>query len=249
MFNIFDLFFLNVDYSKRDSDIDAVLELSRVLPIVGYLLIFMTLIDFINVLTPLQLQNPEWELVTLSKLSDHSWAFLIGTGFALTGFFSIALARVRLIEVLLLRVIRWGLLLLGGIYLVSLLLVINNTNRLVSQVKTNFLQQIQAKEEIINQVEANINTIDNPSQLLQIAQTLSIPIPNPGAPPEQIQQQIQQKLPQLRQQVPEQAARAENKQIKALIQRSLRTAIQLFVIAIGNTLVWFKTRDLKSFFP
>ena len=198
-------------------------------------------------LFPPQLQNPEWELTTLSRLSDHSWAFLIGTGFILTGFFSIALGRVRLIEVRLLMVIRWGLLLLGIIYILSLPLVFFNTNRLVSQVKTNFTQQIQAREQVINQVEANIGTISNPNQLLQIAQTLGIPVTDPGVSPDELKQQIQQQLPQLRQQMPEQAAKAQNEQIRSLLQRSLRTAAQLLVIAVGNSLVWFKTRKLKLF--
>ena len=119
----------------------------------------MTLIDFANTLIPVQLQNPEWELATLSKLSDHSWAFLIGTGFILTGFFSIALQQVRLIEVRLLMLVRWGLLLLGVLYILSLPLVFINTNRLVSRIKADFSQQIQARQELINQAEANIDTI------------------------------------------------------------------------------------------
>ena len=248
MLNPFALF---DDISLKISDFqnknEPVLELSRVLPIVGYLMIFMTLIDFANILIPVQLQNPEWELATLNALSDHSWAFLISTGFVITGFFSIALARVRMIEVRLLMVIRWGLLLLGISYFLSLALVFGNTNRLVSQIKTNFSQQIQAREQLLDQVDANINSIGNPNQLLQIAQTLGISLANPSAPPDQLKQQIQQQLPQLRQQLPEQAAKAQSDQIRQLTKRSIRTASQLFVIALANTLVWFKTRKLKLF--
>ena len=50
MLNPLDEVFLKVgDYQNKS---EPVLELSRVLPIVGYLLIFMTLIDFANVLIP-----------------------------------------------------------------------------------------------------------------------------------------------------------------------------------------------------
>lgn len=245
MFNPFDEFFLKVDNFQNKNE--PVLDLSRVLPIVGYLLIFMTLIDFANVIIPPQLQNPEWELTTLDRLSNHSWALLMGTGFILTGFFSSALGRVRLIEVRLLMVIRWGLLLLGIIYILSLPLVLFNTNRLITQIKTKFSQESQARVQLIDQVEANLGGINNPNQLLQITQTLGIPITNPNTPPEQLKQQIQKQLPQLRQQIPEQAAQAESRQVKTLIQRSLRTALQLLVIALGNGLVWFKTRKLKLF--
>jgi len=245
MFNPFDDFFLKVDNFQNKNE--PVLDLSRVLPIVGYLLIFMTLIDFANVLIPLRLQNPEWELTTLDRLSNHSWAFLMGTGFILTGFFGSALGRVHLIEVRLLMVIRWGLLLLAILYLLSLPLVFTNTNRLITQIKTNISQESQARVQLIDQVEANLGGINNPNQLLQITQTLGLPITNPNAPPEQLKQQIQQQLPQLRQQVPEQAAKAESGQVKILLKRSIRTASQLMVIILANGLVWFKTRKLKLF--
>mgnify|MGYP006994853540 CR=1 FL=1 len=96
-------------------------------------------------------------------------------------------------------------------------------------------------------MEANLGGINNPNQLLQITQNLGLPITNPNAPPDQLKQQIQQQLPQLRQQIPEQAAKAESGQVKTLIKRSLRTALQLMVIALGNGLVWWKTRKLKLF--
>lgn len=119
--------------------------------------------------------------------------------------------------------------------------------RLISRIETNFSQQIQAREQVINQVEANIGTISNPNQLLQIAQTLGIALTNPDAPPDQLKQQIQQQLPQLRQQLPEQGTKAQNEQIHQLIRRSIRSASQLFIIALANALVWFKTRMLKLF--
>jgi len=48
-------------------------------------------------------------------------------------------------------------------------------------------------------------------------------------------------------QIPEQAAKAESGQVRNILKRSIRTASQLMVIALGNGLVWFKTRKLKLF--
>ncbi|MFM1842584.1 MAG: hypothetical protein RLZZ490_1320 [Cyanobacteriota bacterium] len=242
---LFDQFFLKVGNFQNKNE--PVLDLSRVLPIVGYLLIFMTLVDFANAILPLRLQNPEWELTTLDRLSNHSWSLLMGTGFILTGFFGSALGRVHLIEVRILMIIRWGLLLLGILYILSLPLVFTNTNRLMNQIKTNISQESQARLQLIDQVDANIGGINNPNQLLQITQTLGLPITNPNAPPEQLKQQIQQQLPQLRQQITERAAQAESTQVKTLIKSSLRTAIQLMVIALGNGWIWFKTHKIKLF--
>jgi hypothetical protein len=244
-FKLFDSISLKVDNLKDKSE--PVLELSRVLPIVGYLLITMTLIDFVNVILPMQLQNPEWELTTLDRLSSHSWSLLMGTGFILTGFFSRSLKRVRLIEVRLLMVIRWGLLLLGILYILALPLVATDTYRLRNQIKTNFGQEAQGRLQLIDQVEANLGGINNPNQLLQITQNLGLPITDPSAPPEKLKQQIQQQLPQLRQQIPTQAAQAANRQVKFLLKSSLRTASQLTLIALGNGWIWWKTRKLKSF--
>ena len=230
---------------KYEREIEPLLDLSRVLPIVGYLMFLMTLVDFANILIPLRLQNPEWELTTIDALSNHSWALLISTGFIITGFFGINLRQVRIIELRLLMIIRWGLLSLAALYLLFLLLILTNTNRLIGQIKTNFSQQIEAREQLIGQVEQNLDAITDPNQLMQIGQTLGLSLSSSDPSPEVIQQEIRERLPGLKIQISQQAARAEKSQIRILIKRSIRTTIQLILIIIANCLVWLQTRRLN----
>ncbi|QHU99112.1 HpsJ-like protein, cyanoexosortase A-associated [Synechocystis sp. CACIAM 05] len=215
----------------------------RVLPLVGYSMIFMTLIDCAAVVFPPNFLNPEWELSTLSALSDQSWAFLIGIGFVLTGFFHGGLSQVRRIELRLIFAIRWFLLLWALLFLLALPLVLVNTNRIVGQIKTEFTRQTQASQELIGNVETNLDRVTDKNQLLQVAQTLGVPIPNADvASVGEIQATIREQLPQIKERVPKDAARGQRERFAVLFKRSARLACQLIIIIIVNTLVWFKTR-------
>jgi hypothetical protein len=213
---------------------------------VGYLMILMNLVDTIYIIIPAQLQNPQWELNTLTTLSNHSWSFLIGTGFVITSFFSDHISRVRLIEVYFLMAIRWGLLLLAFFYLLSLPLVLANTSRLISLIKTNVSQELQTRTQLTEQVQKNLDTFTNPNQLLQIAQSLGLPLSSSTAPPTQIKQEIQQQLPLLKTRLAKEASKSESQQIQELLKRSSRTAIQLIIISVANFLVWLKTRNINT---
>ncbi len=111
LFGFFENLFLKIENFPDKNEPDP--ELYRILPLIGYFMIFMTILDFIYVVIPANFRNPEWELSVIGSLSDQSWALLIAIGFVLTGFFGNALGQVWLLEIRLLIIIRWAILVLS----------------------------------------------------------------------------------------------------------------------------------------
>lgn len=246
LFGFFDDIFLKISNFPDKNEPDP--ELYRILPLIGYFMIIMTIFDFIYVMFPLNLKNPEWELSVIGSFSDQSWGLLIGIGFVLTGFFGNALGQVWLIEIRLLVLIRWGLLLLGIVYLLALPLVFSNTGRLVSQIETEFTQRVERQEQLISEVKANLSEISNKDQLLQLAQAIGISIPNVDSlTPAEIQQEIQQQLPKISQEIPERAKQEQDNRTKLIVKRSTKAGFQLTILAIINIWVWYKMRKLGQF--
>jgi hypothetical protein len=222
-------------------------EASRVLPLVGYFMILMTIIDCLSLLVPSNFRNPEWELSVISSLSDQSWAFLIGMGFILTSFFNDSPTQIRAAEIRLIYLIRWFLLIWGIALLLSILLVISNTNRISNQIKADFSRQAQSRQELIINVETNLNKIVDKNQLLQISQTLGIPINNlESLSEDEIKLRIGRQISNMKENLPKQIDRAQTGRLTSLFSKSIRLGSQLIIIAVVNTLVWLKTKTVGS---
>jgi hypothetical protein len=131
-------------------------HLIGILPIVGYAIVAMSFVDFVSVLFPLQLQNPDWELKTISTLVEQIWAFLIGLGFIFTRYFQENQGDIRSVELFFLKFIRWFILIMAIVLLLMIPLVLLDTHRLlsffngqISTQKNNALKQVLPKEIIL----------------------------------------------------------------------------------------------------
>ena len=221
-------------------------DILRGIPIIGYLMVTMSIADCVFVAIPLQLQNPTWELATLGAISNHAWGILIGFGFVLTTFSCDTVKEVRPIEIYIVNLFRTFILLLALIFILALPLVVVNTfrvNRLEGQQIQN---QVASRTAIIAQVENNLNAITDIRQLLEIGQGLGLNLTyTPQTAASNLKKQIQEQLPGLKKRVVNESIESINSKRKYQWKSSARIFLQLFILSIANILLWLKTRRLK----
>jgi hypothetical protein len=217
----------------------------RVLPLIGYFIVLMSIVDISFIVLPLQLQNPAWELATIGSLADNFWAMLIGFGFILTTFFDEDLSLVKSIEITIITILRWFLLIYGILFILTIPLVIANTNRIADFTTAKITEQSQAKETLITNLEKNLNPISNPQQLMEIGQSLGIEFNDAdNLSVDELRVQLQQQLTQRKAGIKENVELAQKTETQKLWKRSVRIVIQVIIISTICILVFFKTREI-----
>jgi len=237
-------------YSFAPSGISSLtLEQSvlRGLPIIGYLMVFMSIADCVFVAVPLQLQNPVWELATLGSISNHTWGILIGLGFVLSTFSRDSINRVRPIEIYIINLFRILILLFALMFFLALPLVVVNTFRVNDLEARQIETQVTNRKRIIAQVEENLNAINDIRQLLEIGQGLGLRLTyTPQSAPDSLKKQIREQLPGATKKLETEASMSISSKKKYQWKASARIFLQLFILSIANILLWFKTRRLKA---
>ncbi len=232
------------DFRRNQFLISGVL---RGLPIIGYFMATMSIADCIFVIIPLRLQDPVWELASLGSVANHTWGILIGFGFMLTSFSRETIAKIRPIEILIINLFRTFLLLLAFIFIMGMPLVIVDTLRINNTESEQIKSQVTARQTVISQVEANLNSISDIRQLLEIGQGLGLNLSyTPQSTVNGLKQEIQNKLPEAKEKLIREANMAISSKQKNQWKASIRTLLQLFIFSIANTILWFKTRKLKT---
>lgn len=217
----------------------------RVLPLIGYFIVLMSIIDISFILLPLQLQNPAWELATVGSLADNFWAMLIGFGFILTTFFDEDLSLVKSIEITIITILRWFLLIYGIVFILTIPLVFANTNRLADFTTQKITEQSQAKETLITNLEKNLNPISNPQQLMEIGQSLGVNFnDSDNLSADELRVQLQQQLTQRKAGLKENVELAQKAEVQKLWKRSIKIVVQ--VIFIGTICILVFLRPVKS---
>lgn len=211
------------------------------LPVIGYGIFFASLIDFFNLLFPLQLQNPAWELQTIRGLVDQSWGLLIGMGFICSRYFAESLQDVRLIEVWFLKFIRWFFLILAIVFLFLLPLVVLDSVRMTNMISQQATQQQQAKIGQIEQIQTQSSKITNPNQLRALAQSLRIEKNDiDRLADDQLLSRIDQQLGIVKAGIAKEAEIARQNQVQKLWQNSLRMMFSQILLVFIFIFTWSK---------
>jgi hypothetical protein len=211
------------------------------MPIIGYVLLVASLGDFIYILFPLQLQNPNWELQTFAALVEQCWGFLIALALIFSRYLGSNYSDVREIELLALRVIRWIIITIAILLLLSTPLIIFDTFRLyrvtAHQISATDATKLNQIEQMRTQIEqgADAKIIGNIAQFI-------------GVEPQIIQQSslsglkdiTKQKLTDLENNIKTQVERIREEQSRQLIKSSARTLYCSLIIGFTLTWIWVK---------
>jgi hypothetical protein len=215
-------FFSRVNWRGMLSDTS---DLTGLLPIIGYGIVIMSFVDFIYVVFPPQLQNPEWELNTISRLTEHCWVFLIGLGLIFTRYFSENQYDIRFLEIVFLRFIRWVILLMGIAFFALIPLVFLDTQRVLKSVNEQISQQKNGSIEQITQIEKRLASGVSGEQLKLFARNINLSPEDLNLPTPELKNVIQKNLASTKNRISQQAIQTERSQWKTRWKSSSRTVI------------------------
>jgi hypothetical protein len=205
---------------------------------VGYILLILSLIDFIDILIPFKFINPVWEFQTIGALVEHAPLSLIGLVFVFIG----GRNNRHKLEGYFLQFFSWGSLLAGILLILLIPLGITNTWRInnennvqINNQSSQQLAQVQQVKELLSKAKTN-------QDINQIFKSLN---PNTNIPelknPQEVKSQLLSQIEQLENNVNNQAKAAQNNNRQKLIRNSIKWNLGALVCAVAFIWIWYST--------
>ena len=219
--------------------------ITGLLPIIGYLLLIVSLADFLHILFPLQLQNPDWELQTIGALVEQCWLFLIALALIFTRYFLDNQEPIREIDLIAIRWIRWIVLILAIFFLLSIPLVIVNTKRLSTfiQQQSDLAQSNQLAQ--IAQIETQLAQTSEPKTVMEFGKSIGMDVEKLGnASLEELKSAVQQKLTNVETNITKQIKTAQKEQRQKLFKKNFRTVYSIIIVSVGFIVIFVEIGNL-----
>jgi hypothetical protein len=211
---------------------------------VGYTLLLLALFDVIETFVPPNFMNPAWEFRMVGSLVERVAAPLIGLTLV---FYGEANFRAEW-EILLLKILSWAALVVGGLYFLLVPLAISDTLRLYAQneaqLNTQFNQRISRIQKTKDQL-SKAGEKDIEQFLGRLNQGRSPDIKNPQDL-EKIRTQISSSLDQAENRAKTEAKIAEN-QRQSLLKNSVKWNLGALVSGVAFIYIWRLTRWSRRF--
>jgi arsenate reductase-like glutaredoxin family protein len=155
---------------------------SLIINLVGYTILGLIFLDYIELFIPPKFFNPVWEFETIGKMVETAWAPLLG--FVLI-FYRRNNEIIKIGQLKILLLFSRLALVLGVIYLITVPLLISDSLRIQQSDRTQFNRQIELQNQQAEQIKDRLNQINETqfSKLLQ-AQGQQIPDLNSSSPEE-----------------------------------------------------------------
>ncbi|MEB3146520.1 MAG: HpsJ family protein [Cylindrospermopsis raciborskii 1523720] len=236
--------FTNIPYPFSRVELGSTMgkrQVTGLLPVIGYTIFIASLGDFIYPLFPLRLQNPTWELQTLGTLLEQTWGFLVGLALIFSRYLIDNQSDVRRIDILGLRFIRWIVLLIGIIFLLSNPLVVFNTMRLYTTINQQVQQRDAATLDQVRQAENQLSQISDSTRLIGIAQSVGLnPKTLENSSGDQIKTAVKQRLNAIKTNNQTEIQSARKEQLQGLFKSSARTLLYSLIVSFTFIFVSFK---------
>lgn len=154
---------------KRYVDINAEYQFRylNLLPIAGYIILALTVLDYGFVLVNLKLTDPYSEFEAMGGFVEKIWSPLLG---CLLLFYP-RNKKIKKREKTFLSIISWAVLLLGIVYILIVPLLFFDGNRINNDLQTKFDEQVRQSNIQLQQFEKRLNEVPD-EQLLAQAQQL-----------------------------------------------------------------------------
>ena len=207
-----------------------------VMRIIGYGLVFLSIIDIIYIIYPLNLLNPTWEFNTIGALVEHTPVPLLALILVFYGKGELRLKR----ELHLLKFISWLCLLIGLLFILMIPLGLINTYRLYynSPAIAQSNQQIQQ----IKTAKEKVETAKSSEEIIKILNLPPLPKNAPKIPDfKQFKTQTLTNLNQLEKNIKQQSEKAiENLRLN-LLKNSVKWNLGALVAGILFFWIWKST--------
>jgi hypothetical protein len=208
------------------------------LRLVGYILLILSLIDFIDILIPFKFINPVWEFQTIDALVEHAPLSLIGLVFVFIG----GRHNRHQLERYFLQFLSWGSLLAGILLILLIPLGITNTWRINNENNVQINNQSYQQLAQVQQVKELLNKAKTNEDINQIFKSLN---PNTNIPdvknPQQVRSQLLSQIEQLENNVNNQVKAAQNITRQKLIRNSIKWNLGALICAVAFIWIWYST--------
>lgn len=223
--------------------IDLTPEITRnstaIANVIGYVLATYSIVEFVNILYPLQLTNPQWEFQTFGKLVDNIWGLLIG--FALI-FFRTSVP-VRKLELRFLSLLSWLVLGLGIVYFLMVPLATLDVWKLERRATQNYQATLARGQEQVANLRGALQTGDIPPQQLQTIGA-SLQVARDSEVP--LEQQILGALEQRQSQAIQNLDLQRDRFRKNLLRQALKWTIGAILGGFSLCWLWFLAGGLRE---
>lgn len=208
------------------------LSISR---IVGYSLLVMTVINWVDILLPLQLMNSTWEMQTAGAFVESVPIPFLALVLVLNG----GDLRRKKFERFFIHLLSYSCLLLAIFYLLLVLVIANATIRVNRQIDIQAGDVLKQQVNQISQLEEQLNQANN-QEIIDILQEQGVILDDNQS--EEPKQRLLDYLPEIRQSIQEQ----NQKNKAARKQSTLKSVIKWIVGAVVSSFtfiyLWILTR-------
>ncbi|MBD2345493.1 HpsJ-like protein, cyanoexosortase A-associated [Anabaena subtropica] len=221
--------------SKLVGSIQPLLELINLWRILGYGMLFLALLDIIEMFVPPNFMNPSWEFQTMGRLVNQVGVPLIATLFVFSG----KLTKRSKWELPVLALLSRLTLLVALLYILLIPLGVFNTVRLyntnLEQIKTGYEQRLSQA----NQVEQQLNKT-SPVEIDNLIKSQGGSLNGRNA--EDVKNQIISQLTQAKQQLKTQKETNQSSVTVNLLKNSVKWNLGALVSAALFITIWKETR-------
>jgi hypothetical protein len=201
----------------------------------GYILLALSLIDYLAILIPLRLTDPVWEMQTIGQLVDHIWSVLLGLVFV----FFHQKDYVTATEIFFLRYLSWASLIFGLLYLLMLPLGVNDSLQLYQRLTIQVNRQVDQRIEQITNLQQKITEINTPEQLTAIAKFINPQFnTQSNSDLEKLKQDLLQQTEIAQRQLSPTANKVKKEQTQRLIKQAVRVNFGALISGISLIVVW-----------
>ncbi len=203
---------------------------------IGYALLIFSIVDYLAILVPPKLTDPNWELQAIAQMVDHVWSILLGLTFIFL-FNETSVIKVR--QIALLKLLSWLSLFIGIFYLLMLPLGVNNSLTIYRTINNQFTTQQSQQKEQIQKITEGLKNITSSEQLTKIAANLKITIePNSKPSPQELKNKISQQIQTSAQTAISAANGAKREQTKTLIKAAAKINLGTIISGVCFIVLW-----------
>lgn len=214
-------------------------ESTKIVNLVGYAIVGLTLLDYLTLLIEPKFFNPIWGWETVGKLVETVWAPLLGF---LLIFYRRNRDVIKAKELPLLSLLSWFALILGVIYFLISPILIGNAFRINRTQQAQSLAQIEQQKTEVQQYTQQLNRASN-TQLNNLLQRYYPKAPQiSSASSQEFKENLLKRIQQRQATVQKQLQTNFAREKRNLIKTTLKWLLGAIISGTAFVLIWSHTQ-------
>ena len=216
---------------------------SQIINLVGYIILFLTLLDYAFLLVSANFFDPSWAYSTAGNLVENVWAFLLGF---LLIFYRRDQDLIKQREFTFLSFLSWFALVIGIGYFLITPVIVGNAFRINRSQQSQVVVQIKQQESQAKQYSQQLNRASQ-EQLNNLFQKYQKQSPNKEVTsPQQLKEDILTKIQHQQETAQKQLQTRSSKQKISLLKNTVKWSIGAIISGISFILIWRYTKWTRA---